>query len=202
MFRKAEEALARPGRSSSQSFDSNFDSKSGFTFSEDLGLRLIHDPGPNFPVDIILVHGFGHPRLTWCHDQNPELFWPSWLISCSAPTFSIRETAEDLLSQMALLDKSPATGSAPVMFVAFSLGGLIIKQAHINGLTNKVYHEMARQFAGIIFLATPHRGDDLSNRLSKSLRLLGSADEAVAAMVPDSAVLELINYKFVTSQPI
>lgn len=188
MFRKAKEALARPGSSSPQSFDSNFDSKSGFTFSEDLGLRLIHDPGPNFPVDIVLVHGFGHPKLTWCHDQNSELFWPSWLpldheianvriarycygaTSCSAPTFSIREIAEDLLSQMALFDKSPAIGSAPFMFAAFSLGGLIVKQAHITGLTNKVYHEMARQFAGNVFLSTPHRGDDLTNSLYKALR--------------------------------
>lgn len=210
MFRQAKKALVRPGRSSTQNFDSN----SGSTSPQDLGLHLIHDPGSNFPVDIIFVHGFEQSKFTWCDDHDPELFWPDWLpldnevakarisrycydaTSCSAPTFSIREIAQDLLIQMSLPWRSPAFGTTPIMFVAFSLGGLVVKQAQITGLENKAYREMTRQFSGAVFLATPHRGDDLSNPLSRALRSHGSASKAVAAMVPNSGVLELINYRF------
>jgi hypothetical protein len=188
-------------------------------YSQEFGLHLIHDPGPIFSVDVVFVHGFGHPKLTWCKDRNPELFWPEkWLPLDSELTkarifnfgydasfrstrsFNIRETAEDLISQMhsarCLKPGSSAIGNAPIVFVAFSVGGFIVKQAHITGLLNKIYYDMTRQVAGAIFLATTHRGDNLDKTLLSILRLSGLATKVVDDMIPGSAILELVNYRF------
>lgn len=211
IYRKAREVLSRSGDASNPLPD--------LDLHKELGLHLIHDPGPFFPVDIIFVHGFGHPRFSWCKDSNPDLFWPhQWLRLDSEITkarifnygydatfrskqpFSIRVVADDLLSEMksnrCLDSASIGIGSVPIVFVAFSIGALVVKQAHLTGLLDKTNHEMTRQISGILFLAAPHRGTELADTMLKIFRSSSVAQKAVADMMPNSSVLELINYRF------
>lgn len=45
------------------------------------GLTIIYEPNTPPYLDIIFVHGLGGSSLaTWCHNHDPEFFWPyQWL---------------------------------------------------------------------------------------------------------------------------
>ena len=48
-----------------------------------LGLSVVYEPETDPSLDIIFVHGLGGTsRATWCHNRDPEFFWPQkWLPS-------------------------------------------------------------------------------------------------------------------------
>lgn len=45
------------------------------------GLTILYEPETTPSLDIIFVHGLGgSSRATWCHNHDPEFFWPhKWL---------------------------------------------------------------------------------------------------------------------------
>jgi hypothetical protein len=113
---------------------------------------------------------------------------------------SIQDFAEDLLFQMRFghdQNSQPfSIGEVPIIFVAFCLGGLVVKKAYILGLALRQYRDMSRHIATVIFLATPHRGTHLAEILARISGKIIPARTFVAEMIPNSAVLEELNDKF------
>lgn len=178
--------------------------------------HLIHRPSSAPSLDIIFVHGLGGDVVrSWCKDGHRELFWPEkWLpldpelkearifgydyeAHFNPPHIGqsvqedVKHFAGALLDEMRFkndLNGEPFDlGNAPIVFVGFDIGGLVIKQAHILALSDNRYREMARSFGGVIFLATPHRitnfpgVETLLRRAEHSMRDMGLLARSTAA---------------------
>ena len=51
----------------------------------------------------------------------------------------------------------------PIIFIAHSLGGIIVKQALVWAHTEPRYQTIKDHTLGIVFFGTPHRGSDKAN---------------------------------------
>jgi len=149
-----------------------------------LGLRIIHTP-PNteITVDIVAVHGLdGHPIESW---TKGDVFW---LRDClptsfeSARVMSYGYTGYSYSHGEYRVQKDTIFGYArglvqelnqerqnvekrPIVFIAHSLGGLVVKEALIysNSRTRDDQPELRSirlSTCGILFFGTPHRGSD------------------------------------------
>lgn len=131
-------------------------------------------------ADIVAVHGLrGSARKTWT-DLKSGSFWledflPESLPNCRVMTFGydsglaftrsiagVENFSIDLLNRLRLVRNSPESKNRPIIFIAHSLGGIIIKKALVMA------HEAAHDYGtildstkGIVFMGTPHRGSDL-----------------------------------------
>ncbi|PQE24937.1 and NB-ARC domain-containing protein [Rutstroemia sp. NJR-2017a WRK4] len=149
---------------------------------------------PEAQADIVLVHGLnGHPQSTWTAKNG--VFWPTELLPVtfaskdpakqakvrilvygynadvvafgekSASTDKIHEHAQSLVSSLALERKSEEADENPIIWVAHSLGGILVKRAleishDYLGKSNDEIRSIAVSTFGIIFLGTPHTGAD------------------------------------------
>ncbi|KAJ8063490.1 hypothetical protein OCU04_007366 [Sclerotinia nivalis] len=149
---------------------------------------------PEAEADIVLVHGLnGHPQHTWTAKNG--IFWPTALLpvtfSSKDPTKSakvrilvygynadvvafgeksashdrIHEHAQSLVSSLALERKSEEADENPIIWVAHSLGGILVKRAleishDYQSKSNDEIRSIAVSTFGIIFLGTPHTGAD------------------------------------------
>jgi hypothetical protein len=196
--------------------------------SSDLGLHLVHSPTLSPSVDIIFVHGLaGHSTLTWCKNRNPELFWPGkWLPldielakariftygyggdwfapRCQSQTVQsgFQSTAKNLLFQMRSgVDQDGWTfdiGSIPIVFVAFDIGGVVVKKAYTLGLADPRTSKMADRIAGMLFLATPHgTSTNLAGMLHRIFRAGGMMEPIpIIDMAPIAIVMQAIDIEF------
>jgi pimeloyl-ACP methyl ester carboxylesterase len=193
-----------------------------------LGLQLLCDSSE--PAgDIIFVHGLGGTALrTWSWKRDVSYFWPSWLadeeelspfrifsfgynsnFKGAATNLNTIDFAKDLLFSMLTfsggvrdgLDDHLRIGSKPIIFVAHSMGGLVVKKAYVLGKHDKQYSSLIAQVYGILFLATPHRGAQYAKMLNNILSTapLGGAPKAyVAELDTQSSSLQDINEQFRT----
>lgn len=141
--------------------------------------------------DIVFVHGLGgHHKTTWMAKPSSEdTFWLAW-VATEFQDYNVWSLEYDASpshwwgSQMDLPDRAinvadlfhqNAIGTRPVVFVAHSLGGLVIKQvlhaAYQPGAAKRVV-EISENTRGIAFLATPHKGSGLASK-GRWLALLG-----------------------------
>jgi WD40 repeat protein/pimeloyl-ACP methyl ester carboxylesterase len=161
-----------------------------------LGLFLLHQPLRTAPVDIIFVHGLGgNSSLTWSKDHDLAMFWPKlWLPSephvrdtrifsfgynanfhpgSSKSISNIGDFAKELLYEMKYgrypNGEAFGLGRVPIVFVAHSMGGLVVKKAYLLGQNDGAYQDIVRSMASVLFLATPHRGTDLAEILNRML---------------------------------
>ncbi|KAL8916035.1 MAG: hypothetical protein Q9208_008736 [Pyrenodesmia sp. 3 TL-2023] len=195
--------------------------------ADPLGLNVIYAPNEGIPtVDIILVHGLGGTsQKTWCRNRDAEYFWPEkWLPS--EPGFqqarilsfgynahfassgrenilNIADFAKDLLFGMkySLDHKSQelGIGRAPIIFVAHSMGGLVVKKAFILGQSDNQYRHIMTSTSAILFLSTPHRGTNLAELLNRILAVSvfnHSAKHYIAELKQNSPALQDINEQF------
>ena len=51
----------------------------------------------------------------------------------------------------------------PIIFIAHSLGGIIVKQALVWANTEPQYQTLKDHTLGIVFFGTPHRGSEMAN---------------------------------------
>ncbi|SPQ24477.1 235e68a4-f2c6-4a1f-9974-4af5ecff0924 [Thermothielavioides terrestris] len=155
-----------------------------------LGLLVLHTP-PERTVDIVFIHGLGGSSLqSWCRDRDLNKLWPKLWLPDDLPTarvltfgynahFSskqeqatstIGDFANDLLFRMKYGENTPERlGQVPIIFVAHSMGGLVFKKAFVQGHLNPEFSEIVSMIKAVLFLATPHRGTDLAETLSKLL---------------------------------
>ncbi|MCJ1392169.1 hypothetical protein MMC18_005036 [Xylographa bjoerkii] len=196
--------------------------------ADPLGLNIIYESKPQATVDIVFVHGLGgSSHKSWSKDRNPELFWPQkWLPSepaiSAARIFSfgynaafqsrstgkdnilnISDFAKDLLFSMkfAAGDKGKQLnmGQLPIIFVAHSMGGLVVKKALILGQYDQHYKDMVQAIRAVLFLSTPHRGTNLAEILNRILTVSvfgHSRKQYISELKSNSLVLQEINEQF------
>jgi triacylglycerol esterase/lipase EstA (alpha/beta hydrolase family) len=146
-----------------------------------VGLQAIHRTDPTGRRgDLVLVHGLdGDAITTWQPKGRPDHFWPAWLaedlpdlgiwtLAYDAPLSQWRRTASPLIdlatAALSTLD-AHGIGQRPVIFVAHSLGGLLVKQMlrHATSYGNASWLALHDAVRGIVFLSTPHAGSQTAN---------------------------------------
>lgn len=181
------------------------------------GLHTVTDP-KDPTADIIFIHGLGGSAFrTWSWKRLPENFWPAWLSEdehlgrCRIHTFgynsnfkgearglNVVDFAKDLLLQM--LNHPGGIGrDRPILFVAHSMGGLVVKKAYTLGRIDRRFTRMVSSVTGIVFLATPHRGSQYAKILSRVLAagsMLAPPKEYVSALEQDSPTIQDISGVF------
>ncbi|KAF2839198.1 hypothetical protein M501DRAFT_1003751 [Patellaria atrata CBS 101060] len=188
--------------------------------SDGLGLQLVFDP-PSHTGDIIFVHGLGGSAWkTWSWNRDTANFWPGWLSDeedlSSFRTFTfgydsdwkgagtnlnISDFSKDLLLQMLTFrsDDRPTIGSKDIIFVAHSMGGLLVKRAYLLAKLDIQYSDIVSKFLGIIFLGTPHRGAQsaaMLNNILAALPLAPPPKAYLADLQVTSSALHEINEQF------
>uniref|UniRef100_A0A0K0FFW8 Protein SERAC1 (inferred by orthology to a human protein) n=1 Tax=Strongyloides venezuelensis TaxID=75913 RepID=A0A0K0FFW8_STRVS len=134
-------------------------------------------------VDVVFIHGLrGGGLLTWrSHDSligdTKTKCWPAdWLLpEINIPIRGIttdylssfwyqKVNASDVTKLVTNLDKQfheAGIGKRPVIFIAHSLGGILLKQILINN------PEIRKKTLSVLFIAVPHRGSPLSKFFGK-----------------------------------
>ncbi|KAI0103294.1 ankyrin [Nemania sp. FL0031] len=151
------------------------------------GITMLYTP-PDPIVDICFVHGFmGHPRDTWTYNKrsNAEpVYWPRDLVPDLLPkarvfTFGYDSTIKHFLSGQ--ISQNSLSGYAadflyalegarrqditrPLMFIAHSLGGLVVKETLRLSLsfenTQLDRSHVYMSTSSLLFFGTPHMGAD------------------------------------------
>ncbi|KAK9418518.1 putative GPI inositol-deacylase [Seiridium unicorne] len=197
---------------------SSFDNSKTFDSTDDLkgptGLNLLYEPSePRF--DIIFVHGLGGgSRKTW--SASADLFWPKqWLPyeigfkharihsfgydadwSRAQPSnLTVHDFGQALLSDISNSPHLKKNLHLPIVFVAHSMGGLVVKKAYLLATRDPLYLGTASRIHSLYFLGTPHRGADSAQLLSSILSLKGTK-AFVKDLVPGSGTLQAINDEF------
>ncbi|KAL8823327.1 MAG: hypothetical protein Q9191_005958 [Dirinaria sp. TL-2023a] len=160
-------------------------------------------------VDIVFVHGLhGHPYHTWKSKEN-KIFWPAELLPSvieqenarillygydadiasftdGASKDKIHNHAEQLVAVLYADRRKRDANEHPIIFVAHSLGGLIVKRALIHSREvsgNHTIHLRSIYIStyGILFLGTPHKGSDVSKWCSR-------LEDICGATLPSSSI--------------
>lgn len=117
---------------------------------------------------------------------------------------NIIDFAKDLLFQMLVFsdgigDGRVPIGRQPIIFVAHSMGGLVVKKAYVLGKHEDQYAHIISKIHGIMFLATPHRGAHYAKILNNILSTapLGAPPKAyIDDLDTHSRILQDINEQF------
>ncbi|TIA08966.1 WD40 repeat-like protein [Aureobasidium pullulans] len=190
------------------------------------GLNTLSEPGDadSIVADFIFIHGLGGgSRKTWTRDSDPELFWPQkWLPHDSAfegvgihsfgynaefttmnPYFKSKNVqplsvdtygeslVEEIHSHPGIKDRD-----TPLVFIAHSMGGLVLKRACILLKTNDRYLQTRKRLHSFYFLGTPHRGAELANILGKILSISFGTKRYVEGLKPHSELIASLNDQF------
>ncbi|OTB13627.1 hypothetical protein K445DRAFT_24472 [Daldinia sp. EC12] len=150
------------------------------------GLFILHPPPElsadqeKFSVDIVAVHGLnGKARETWRDEQSNALwledFLPDAIPNAQIMTFGydssllfsnskgrIEDFARDLLNRLWVMRQGQRTANRPIVFIAHSLGGIVVKKALILAHENEHHFgDILSSTTGIVFMGTPHQGSML-----------------------------------------
>lgn len=96
-------------------------------------------------------------------------------------------------------DSKVKVGQVPIIFVAHSMGGLVVKKALILGQNDSQYSRIARSIRAIIFLSTPHSGSHFADLLHRILTVSfrkSLQKQYIAELKAGSTALEEINEQF------
>ncbi|KAF2105865.1 hypothetical protein BDV96DRAFT_607880 [Lophiotrema nucula] len=215
--------VARPSYSESRK-NSNSSRKNSEVESGPLGLNVVYTPENGHKADIVFVHGLGGTsRWTWSKHRDPGLFWPLTFLPlepdvCLARilTFgynanfrkagnistSVLDFAKDLLFDLRYgvdeLGNDLNMGNVPLIFVVHSMGGLITKEAYMQGQNDPEYENIVKAISAIVFLATPHRGTNLAEVLNRILQstLVSNSKQYVSELAKNSFTLQKLNEQF------
>ncbi len=146
----------------------------------DTSLEGLHPAERSRAVDVVFIHGLkGDPHGTWTHNSDVACFWPRWVaddhpdvgvwvygypstvFDSSGRTLPTAQIANNLAHRL----RNAGVGDRPVIFVAHSLGGLVLKHM-LNDAAIRANRELKRLWrstAAIAFLGTPHAGTDLAS---------------------------------------
>ncbi|KAJ2901824.1 Protein SERAC1 [Zalerion maritima] len=194
---------------------------------------------PEAEVDIVLVHGLnGEPERTWTSSKT-GVFWPIDLLpetlkdkpanilvygynadvytsvlstrhNTSTSSDFILGHAQTLVNTLAIYRKSERTSRNPIIWVAHSLGGILVKRAllYSNDVTADKHDYLRSIYVstyGIIFLGTPHQGSQIANwgRMLQAMaevampkKLYHSESVLLKTLKKDSETLQNISIHF------
>lgn len=165
-------------------------------------------------ADVIFVHGInGDPKKTWMTDNNiagyPEKCWLYWLgkdvpniavwtlgypASASARTgftMSLNDRADSITNL--LLNHPGLKNSRPIIFVAHSMGGLLVKNILRRSISKDISNaeSFAQRIKGIVFLSTPHQGSNLANFIDHLAFLLKTTVSVRELRKDEPSIIEL-----------
>jgi protein SERAC1 len=181
-----------------------------------LSLPTFQSPYLYWRCSIIFVHGLtGNRESTWTHKNGT--FWPE-LLAAAIPRASVMTYGYDAditkfwgrrgnmthhgkLLADAIVSCRTKQHERPIMFVAHSLGGLVVEQALIRCRgANPNLQSVLRSTIGIIFMGTPHSGPSLSRWgriIAQYLNFTRQADASVInALQPESSLIENVQKDF------
>ncbi|KAL9581454.1 MAG: hypothetical protein Q9212_003889 [Teloschistes hypoglaucus] len=181
-----------------------------------LGLNTLYIPTDITVVDLVFVHGLGGgSRSTWSKNGEPSLYWPEeWLPNDPGfrdvrihsfgynsdwekeSSLNIHDFSKSLLESIHDCPVIPRTSKSPIILVGHSMGGLVIKRAYILAQQKDNFASTARRIQAIFFLATPHRGADLAQLLTKILNFSPGQRPYVADLNRNSLATQSINDEF------
>ena len=106
-----------------------------------------------WPRDL-LPSAFPEARIaTWGYDVQIEG------LSTATSQASLFHHSENLLSDLVMLRKSDAAKLKPLIFIAHSLGGIVVKDAlSLSGNERTAFDAILPATIGVMFLGTPHHG--------------------------------------------
>jgi pimeloyl-ACP methyl ester carboxylesterase len=157
---------------------------------------------------VLFIHGLtGHREKTWTKGEAEP--WPKSLLPRDLPTAriimygydadilrltdknvgqnTIQDHAKNLINDLCALRKD-AIGR-PIIFVAHSLGGLIIQDA-LQSCTNpndEIQSDILSSTRGVAFLGTPHAGADVEKFATAVANVVGLVKR------PNKKVLKVLN---------
>ncbi|KAI1322656.1 hypothetical protein F5Y16DRAFT_35563 [Xylariaceae sp. FL0255] len=189
-----------------------------------LGLNVVYTPDNSHKADIVFIHGLGGTsRWTWSKNRDPELFWPltflplepdlclariltfgynASLRKSSSVATSVLDFAKDLLFDLKYAKdrnlEDLAMGRVPLIFVVHSMGGLIVKEAYMQGQHDPEYEAIIKAVCAITFIATPHRGTNLAQTLNRILdsTVVTNSKQYITDLVNNSLTLQKLNEQF------
>ena len=172
----------------------------------------MHEGGlPQRRGDIVFIHGVGSDYdNAWRYDRHDQASsWPRWFsgshpdlgvwsIDYEADIFDWKrfsmpgdERAINLLAQL----KANKLGARPLIFVAHSMGGLLVKRILFEEWQPGNESIVTGATKGIVFLATPHKGSSVASVAQGFFgsRLLG---KNVGELKLDEPALTILNVWF------
>src|SRR5690242_14999645 len=125
--------------------------------------------GPEEPqLDIVFVHGLGSNAGAWVNsktkfnwpealDRNPH--YRAFAVEYFSPMFDVNDSTvnadyQSLALKLLFTLKNKDVGTRPIVFVAHSLGGIVVKQA--LRVAEQTQHPICKKVRSVIFLSTPH----------------------------------------------
>ncbi|KAH6684471.1 NACHT and WD domain protein [Halenospora varia] len=187
-----------------------------------LGLHLLH-ASPQPLINLIFVHGLrGGSIKTWRKGDDSQMFWPQYwlpreadLSNASVYSFgydsdwgstkpsilSVHDFGWALFEEMRSFPSLRKEPSTPIILIAHSMGGLVIKKAYILAQQDVIHPQLAKRIRCMFFLATPHRGSDYASVLNTVLAVSGifgisSSREYINDITKGSTSAQLINEEF------
>jgi len=145
-----------------------------------------------WPLDLLPDTLPGCRIFTWGYDA--DILGPS--------TTTVFQHARNLLSSVADNRISSADRQRPVVWVAHSLGGIVVKDALNQSRTATTYlKDVLPATYGVCFLGTPHRGSSLAAlgaTISRIIRLCGVSPslQIINALKYDAETLNRIQTHF------
>ncbi|KAI5845888.1 hypothetical protein DFP73DRAFT_594082 [Morchella snyderi] len=155
--------------------------RSQSTDEKPYGLKVLYE-GKEPTVDLVCVHGLnGHREHTWT--ANNGVLWLRDLLPGKIPNIrvltygydsrtrgstqlscqTLHDHAVDLITNMHQERSVTATKERPIIFLAHSTGGIVVKEALIysnsTNMNNLEHHKDIKiSTYGILFFGTPHQG--------------------------------------------
>ncbi|KAL2071242.1 hypothetical protein VTL71DRAFT_12477 [Oculimacula yallundae] len=151
--------------------------------------------GVFWPLDLLPIDCPNARILTFGYDSKVTNFFAG-----AANRSNIVAHARDLVYQLKRL-RLDCPGR-PIIFVAHSLGGIIVKCAIRRAADNSALHDIFQSTEAVFFLGTPHRGSgkagigEIARRIA-SASGLDTADQNLRALRVNSIELEMIHESFV-----
>ncbi|KAE8446919.1 hypothetical protein EG329_011550 [Mollisiaceae sp. DMI_Dod_QoI] len=134
--------------------------------------------------------------LTWGYDSDISKFF-----SGSANKNSIFSHSRDLLEDLSWERRHES--KRPIIFVAHSLGGIIIKDLLLraNESNDERHQDLCNSAIATLFLGTPHRGStyaDMGETVRRVASIVGfdTASQNIQALEVDGALLENCDERF------